>query len=83
MGTAFAYSYFIKKKTLYMGGDYVSDGIKIILIIILGAALLYIFYPLINSFGYNWLVWLLIIGVVILLYRLFSEDENILKSGKK
>lgn len=83
IGAVFAYSYFIKKKPLYMGGDYVSDGIKIILIVILGAALLYIFYPLINSFGYNWLVWLLIIGVVILLYRLFSEDENILKSGKK
>jgi len=83
VGAVFAYSYFIRKKPLYMGGDYVSDGIKIILIAILGAALLYIFYPLINSFGYNWLVWLLIAAVAILLYRLFSEDENILKSRKK
>lgn len=77
------YSYFVRKKPLYMGGKYVSDGIKLILIAILVVTLLYIFYPLINSFGYNWMVWLLIVGVVILLYRLFSEDENILKSGKK
>jgi uncharacterized membrane protein len=66
-----------------MGGNYVSDGIKLILIAILGVTLLYIFYPLIATFGYNWLVWILIIGVVFLLYRLFDEDANILKSGKK
>jgi len=83
VGAVFAYSYFIRKKPLYMGGDYVSDAIKIILICILAAALLYIFYPLINSFGYNWLVWLMIVGVVILFYRLFNEEEDILKSRKK
>lgn len=83
IGIMGVYSYFVRKKPLYMGGNYVSDVIKLILIAILAATLLYIFYPLINSFGYNWLVWLLIAGVIILLYRLFNEDENILKSGKK
>jgi len=83
IGLVAGYSYFVRKKPLYMGGEYVSEGIKMILIMILAAALLYIFYPLIQTFGYNWLVLLLIIGVIILLYRLFSEDMDILKSGKK
>lgn len=83
IGLVAGYSYFVRKKPLYMGGEYVSEGIKMILIMILAAALLYIFYPLIQTFGYNWLVWLLIIGVIVLLYRLFSEDMDILKSGKK
>ena len=83
VGLVGVYFYFIRKKPLYMGGNYVSDGIKIFLIALLGVALLYIFYPLINTFGYNWLVWLLIIGVVVLLYRLFDEDVDILKSKKK
>lgn len=83
IGIVGLYSYFIRKKPLYMGGNYISDGIKMILLAILVMSLLYIFYPLIAIFGYNWLVWILIIGVVILLYRLFSEDENILKSRKK
>lgn len=83
IGLVAGYSYFVRKKPLYMGGEYVSEGIKMILIILLAAALLYIFYPLIQTFGYNWLVWLLIIGVMVLLYRLFNEDMDILKSGKK
>lgn len=83
IGLVAGYSYFVRKKPLYMGGEYVSEGIKMVLIILLAAALLYIFYPLIQTFGYNWLVWLLIIGVIVLLYRLFSEDMDILKSGKK
>ncbi|WP_263602371.1 APC family permease [Chryseobacterium sp. PET-29] len=82
MGLVAGYSYFVRKKPLYLGGEYVSEGIKMILIIILAASLLYIFYPLIKTFGYNWLVWLLIIGVIVLLYRLFSKDMDILKSGK-
>ncbi|MFY1047817.1 APC family permease [Chryseobacterium sp. GP-SGM7] len=77
------YFYFIRKKPLYMGGNHVSDGIKIFLIALLGVALLYIFYPLINTFGYNWLVCLLIVGVVVLLYRLFDEEVDILKPRKK
>lgn len=83
IGLVAGYSYFIRKKPLYMGGDNVSEGIKMILILLLAAALLYIFYPLIQTFGYNWLVWVLIAGVAVLLYRLFSEDMDILKSGKK
>lgn len=83
VGLVGVYFYFIRKKSLYMGGKYVSDGIKMFLIALLGVALLYIFYPLINTFGYNWLVCLLIIGVVILLYRLFDEDVDILKPRKK
>ncbi|MFC3160835.1 hypothetical protein ACFOEQ_22385 [Chryseobacterium arachidis] len=83
VGLVGVYSYFFRKKPLYMGGNYVPDGIKLVLIALLGIILLYIFYPLINSFGYNWLVWLMIIGVIVLLYRLFNEDENILKSKKR
>ncbi|MEG1590340.1 APC family permease [Chryseobacterium sp.] len=83
VGLVGVYFYFIRKKPLYMGGKYVSDGIKMFLIALLGVALLYIFYPLIHTFGYNWLVGLLIIGVVVLLYRLFDEDVDILKPRKK
>jgi hypothetical protein len=83
VGLVGVYSYFIRKKAFDMGGNYVSESIKLILIAILGSTLLYIFYPLISAFGYNWLVWILIIGVVVLLYRLFSEDMDILKSGRK
>ena len=83
VGLVGVYSYFIRKKPFDMGGSYVSESIKLILIVILGSTLLYIFYPLIAAFGYNWLVWILISGVIVLLYRLFSEDIDILKSGKK
>ncbi|MDQ0595517.1 putative membrane channel-forming protein YqfA (hemolysin III family) [Chryseobacterium ginsenosidimutans] len=76
------YSFVVKRKSLNIGGDNVPNGIKIFLIIILVVMLAYIFYPLIEMFGYNWFVWILIIGVVLLLYRLFSEDKTILKSDK-
>ncbi|MET3538846.1 hypothetical protein [Chryseobacterium limigenitum] len=81
-GVVGLYSFIVKRKSLNIGGDNVPSGIKIFLIIVLVALLAYIFYPLIEMFGYNWFVWLLIIGVVLLLYRLFSEDKTILKSDK-
>lgn len=81
-GVVGLYSFLVKRRSLNIGGDNVPSGIKIFLIIVLVALLAYIFYPLIEMFGYNWFVWLLIIGVVLLLYRLFSEDKTILKSDK-
>lgn len=76
------YSFIVKRKSLNAGGEHVPAGTKIFLIAVLVALIAYIFYPLIGMFGYNWFVWLLIIGVVLLLYRLFSEDKTILKSDK-
>jgi len=81
-GVVGLYSFIVKRKSLNIGGNNVPSGIKIFLIIILVAMLAYIFYPLIEMFGYNWFVWILIICVVLLLYRLFSEDKTILKSDK-
>ncbi|WPO83468.1 APC family permease [Chryseobacterium sp. JJR-5R] len=76
------YSYFVKRKTLNIGGRNVPGRTKAILILILTAMLVYLFYPLIEMFGYNWFVWVLVICVVLLLYRLFSDDKTILKSDK-
>jgi len=81
-GSVGFYLFFFRKKSLNIGGDNVSNGIKIFLIIVLVGMLAYLFYPLIAMFGYNWFVWLLVICVVLLLYRLFSEDKTILKSDK-
>ncbi|WP_294302940.1 APC family permease [uncultured Chryseobacterium sp.] len=81
-GAVGLYSFFIKRKALNVGGENVPGGTKIFLMGILIAMLAYIFYPLIETYGYNWFVWLLIIGVILLLYRLFSEDKTILKSDK-
>jgi hypothetical protein len=81
-GVVGLYNFIIKRKSLNIGGNNVPSGIKIFLVIVLVAMLAYIFYPLIEMFGYNWFVWLLIIGIVLLLYRLFSEDKTILKTDK-
>lgn len=81
-GAVGLYSFFVKRKSLNVGGENITGGTKIFLMILLLAMLAYIFYPLIGMFGYNWFVWLLIIGIVLLLYRLFSEDKTILKSDK-
>lgn len=81
-GAVGLYSFFVKRKSLHVGGENIPAGTKIFLMIVLVAMLAYIFYPLIEMFGYNWFVWVLIIGIVILLYRLFSEDKAILKTDK-
>lgn len=81
-GAVGLYSFIIKKRSLSAGGENVPGGIKIFLMIVLVAMLAYIFYPLIEMYGYNWFVWILIICVILLLYRLFSEDKTILKSDK-
>ncbi|MCF2221412.1 APC family permease [Chryseobacterium sp. PS-8] len=81
-GAVGLYSFFVNRKSLNIGGDNIPAGTKIFLMIILVAMLAYIFYPLIEMFGYNWFVWILIIGIVLLLYRLFSEDETIFNSDK-
>ena len=79
-GVIFGYLFIVKRQTLDTGGENVPAGVKIFLMTVLVALLVYIFYPVIAMFGYNWFVWLLIICVVLLLYRLFREDKTILKS---
>lgn len=74
------YSFLFKNKSLNVGGDNVPVWVKFILITILVAMLVYLFYPLVEMFGYNWFVWVLVIGVMLILYRLFREDKTILKS---
>jgi len=74
------YSFIFRKKSLNLGGDNVPFWVKIFLAAILVAMLVYLFYPLIRMFGYNWFVWVLVIGVILVLYRLFSEDKTILNS---
>lgn len=81
-GAVGLYSFLVRKKSLNVGGENIPGGTKIFLMMVLLAMLAYIFYPLIGMFGYNWFVCLLIIGIVLLLYRLFSEDKTILKSDK-
>lgn len=76
----FGYLFFVQRKSLDTGGENVPAGVKIFLMTVLLALLVYIFYPIIAMFGYNWFVWLLVICVVLLLYRLFREDKTILKS---
>ncbi|MBK1895368.1 APC family permease [Chryseobacterium paridis] len=82
IGSVGLYSYFFRKRSLNIGGNNVPGGIKIFLVIVLVGMLIYLFYPLIEMYGYNWFVWLLVICVVLLVYRLFSEDKTILKSDK-
>ncbi|SMO91792.1 hypothetical protein SAMN06265171_11219 [Chryseobacterium rhizoplanae] len=74
------YLFLFKNKSLNLGGDNVPAWVKFILIAILVAMLVYLFYPLVKMFGYNWFVWVLVICVMLLLYRLFREDKTILKS---
>lgn len=74
------YSFLFKNKSLNLGGDNVPGWVKFVLIAILVAMLVYLFYPLVKMFGYNWFVWVLVICVLLLLYRLFREDKTILNS---
>lgn len=74
------YSFLFKNKSLNLGGDNVPAWVKLLLIAILVVMLVYLFYPLVKMFGYNWFVWGLAIGVMLLLYRLFRDDKTILKS---
>ncbi|WP_144283587.1 APC family permease [Chryseobacterium echinoideorum] len=71
-----------KKKQIHLGGDHLSQGMKIFLMALLVGMLVYIFYPLVEMFGYNWLFWILVIAVILVLYRLFSEDKTLLNTDK-
>ena len=74
------YLFLFKNKSLNLGGDNVPAWVKFILIAILVAMLIYLFYPLVEMFGYNCFVWVLVICVMLLLYRLFRDDKTILNS---
>jgi hypothetical protein len=80
IGAVGLYSFISKGKFFNLGGDNVPVWIKLFLIVLLVAMLVYLFYPLVKMFGYNWFVWVLVICVMLLLYRLFREDKTILKS---
>ncbi|MCQ9639788.1 APC family permease [Chryseobacterium sp. WG14] len=80
IGAVGIYLFIFKKKALHLGGDNVPGWIKFLLIAILVMMLIYLFYPLVKMFGYNWFVWALIICVILLLYRLFREDKTILNT---
>lgn len=81
-GVIFGYLFFVKGKSINTGGENISPSSRVFLMVILVVMLVFIFYPLIKMFGYNWFVWLLVIGIVFLLYRLFSEDKTILNNDK-
>ncbi|AZB01512.1 APC family permease [Chryseobacterium joostei] len=74
------YSFLFKNKSLNLGGDNVPGWVKFLLTAILLAMLVYLFYPLVKMFGYNWFVWVLVICVILLLYCLFRDDKTILNS---
>lgn len=80
IATVGLYSFLFKNKSLNLGGDNVPGWVKAFLIVILIGMLVYLFYPLVKMFGYNWFVWVLAIGVLLLLYRLFRDDKTILNS---
>lgn len=72
----------IKGKTISMGGQQLSAGAKIIMVLAVLSMLAYILYPLIDRYGYNWLVWLILLAAGALMYRLLASDKTILKSDK-
>ena len=74
------YSFFFKNKSVNLGGDNIPGWMKLLLIAILVTMLIYLFYPLVKMFGYNWFVWVLVVCVLVLLYHLFREDKTILNS---
>lgn len=80
IGAVGLFSMIFQKKKMNIGGENLPAGIKIFLMAVLFGMMVYLFYPLIEMFGYNWFVWILIIVVIILLNRLFREDKTILKS---
>ena len=49
----FGYLFFVQRKSLDTGGENVPAGVKIFLMTVLLALLVYIFYPIITMFGYN------------------------------
>lgn len=72
----------IRGKTISMGGSQLSFGMKALLLLTFVGLLVYILYPLINRYGYNWSVWLILLAAAALLYRLLASDKTILKSDK-
>ncbi|WP_326982327.1 APC family permease [Chryseobacterium sp. MYb264] len=72
----------VAKNKIDIGGSNVPVGVKVLLMTILAGMMIYIFYPLVEMFGYNWFVVLLICCVMALLYHLFRRDKTILKSNK-
>ncbi len=78
----FIFTKMIRGKTISMGGSQLSFGMKTLLLLAFVGLLAYILYPLIGRYGYNWLVWLILLAAAALLYRLLASDKTILKSDK-
>lgn len=75
------YIKFIKQKQLGQMNA-LSGWAKLFLFATLIGMLVYILYPIISRYGYNWAAWLLFIASAVLMYRLFNAEKTILKSEK-
>lgn len=80
--SVFIFTKVIKGKMISTGGYQIQSGVKILLFLIFTGMLIYILYPLVERYGYNWVVWLILLAVAALLYRLLASDKTILKSDK-
>lgn len=78
----FIFTKIIKGKVISMGGYQIRSGVKILLFLIFTGMLVYILHPLVERYGYNWVVWLILLIAAALLYRLLASDKTILKSEK-
>lgn len=78
----FIFTKVIKGKTISMGGYQLQPGMKIFLLLVFTGMLVYILYPLVERYGYNWVVWLILLAGAALLYRLLASDKTILKSDR-
>lgn len=80
--SVFIFTKVIKGKMISTGGYQIQSGVKILLFLIFVGMLVYILYPLVERYGYNWAVWLILLAAAALLYRLLASDKTILKSEK-
>lgn len=80
--SVFIFTKVIKGKMISTGGYQIRSGVKILLFLIFTGMLVYILHPLVERYGYNWVVWLILLIAAALLYRLLASDKTILKSEK-
>ncbi len=78
----FVFTKLIRGKTISMGGRQLSFGMKALLLLAFIGLLVYIVYPLIDRYGFNWSVWFILLAAAALCYRLLASDKTILKSDK-
>ncbi|MGM5630089.1 hypothetical protein O2K51_04240 [Apibacter raozihei] len=74
------YLFIFKNKSVNFGGNKISFVTKLILLIFLLGTIIYLLYPLIENFGYNWFTYIIIFCCFLILLRLFDENKNILNA---